>query len=38
MPIWLTALLVIAVDRSVTFITTHAQRKRSGLLGKDAGP
>jgi len=31
MPIWLTAFLVIAVDRTVNFITTYAKRKRDRL-------
>ncbi|MEL6572839.1 MAG: hypothetical protein AAFQ64_14330 [Pseudomonadota bacterium] len=31
MPIWLTALLVIGVDRTVTFITDYAKRRRDGL-------
>lgn len=31
MPIWLTALLVLLVDRSVNFITTHAQKRRDRL-------
>lgn len=31
MPIWLTALLVILVDRTVTFITDYAKRRRDGL-------
>uniref|UniRef100_A0AAN0MDX1 Uncharacterized protein n=1 Tax=Yoonia rhodophyticola TaxID=3137370 RepID=A0AAN0MDX1_9RHOB len=30
-PIWATALLVIIVDRTVTFITTSAADKRSRL-------
>ena len=31
MPVWLTALLVIFVDRTVTFITTFAQSRRARM-------
>ena len=31
MPIWLTALLVIVVDRTVTFITDYAKNRRDRL-------
>jgi len=31
MPIWLTALLVILVDRTVTFITNTAKARRDKL-------
>jgi len=31
MPVWLTAFMVLMVDRTVTFITTHAKDRRDRL-------
>lgn len=37
MPVWLTAMMVVIVDRLVSAITTQAQRKREALSKDRAG-
>lgn len=37
MPIWLTAFMVLMVDRIVTFITTKAQEKRERIAERSLG-